>query len=503
MILIGVLLILLMLNIDFSAVNLALQVMSKEFGLDIATIQWVMSSYLLVWSAVVITTGRLADLYGHRRLLLLGISVFSSAAMISGMAPTIAWLITGRALQGLGGALFMPSLYAIINNHLNANKQGIAIGLMGVGAGLGLAVGPILGGGIIHLMSWRWIFFINVPLALLVLFIFATILGQEARSQHPKQFDYMGVVLSASAMFGFTFALIKGLEWGFTTPWIIACFVFSFCMTIVLIYQQRRVAQPLIPLALLTNKDFLFCCLMAVFFNYIFATVMFSMALYLQHSLYYSPFKSGLVFLAFTLMFALMSALGGKLVNLFPRRHIVLITLTTLISGLYGASFLKLDATMLQVCCTLGVLGFALGLMFPILITLMIGTLNSTELSVGSGIFSMMRLIGDTLAFVLNAMMLMLLGRHYLLHKISLEHLNFTHIQRDNLLSLIGSTHDNDHLLTYFATFQHKILLNYLHQAFIYAISHVMLIAMGLAVFALLCSCRLCHHKAVIIKGST
>ena len=493
----SVLLLVFMINMDYTAVNLALETMSKEFNADVPTIQWMMSGYVLAWSAFVIAAGRIADLYGRRRMLLLGTGLFVLASIFTGMSYSATTAIVGRALQGLGGALFTPSLYAAIYSNFPKDKRGFAIGLLGGMAGLGQAVGPSLGGMFIHWISWRWIFFINIPLGLVAISIFLVTLDKEDSTDSLVDFDRLGVLLSGLSLVSFMFALSKGPEWGFASPKIITGFSVSVLAALSFILQQRFVQNPLIPKGFFRNQVFLLCCLLYIVFAYGFVCSMFGVGLYLQNTLGYSAFDAGLIFLSFTLMFGFLSAFGGKLADIFPDRHIVVVGLVLMFISMCLGTFLNAHTSLFQVCATLFMMGLSLGLTFPVLNTLMMSALPEHDLSLGSAVFTMLGLTGNSVGVVLNAIMLVLFGRYYLLHRVSLEQLNLTETQTNTLMHTIASAHYDDRALAIFEKVDHKILLDYLHQAFVYGLAHVMITATGVVAVGLIIATRLYKTKLI------
>ena len=178
---------------DFSAVNVALPTMERDFDTNVNTIQWVVNAYALTFGVMIVTGGRLADMFGRRNAFFLGTAIFASMSALGGAAQTETWLIVTRTLMGIGGALMWPAILGMTFAILPEEKAGLAGGIILGAAGLGNAIGPLIGGALTDLASWRWIFFLNVPIAIFAVLVTYFLVHVEEPENTDHRIDYAGV----------------------------------------------------------------------------------------------------------------------------------------------------------------------------------------------------------------------------------------------------------------------------------------------------------------------
>src|SRR6478609_4279307 len=237
--------------LDNNIVNVAMPVIERDLHLTTSGLEWVVSSYILVFASLLLAGGRLADVWGRKRLFVIGLSVFTVASLAAGMAGNVDVLVISRAMQGLGAAMVTPTTLAIISaTFANPRQRAAAVGIWsGVGA-LALAVGPLLGGVLSQYLSWGWIFFVNVPVGLATLALGAAAIRESREGAGPRRLDLPGVITSAGALFALTFALIEGHDRGWTSTVILACFAVAGVLGVIFVRVELRVSQPMVTMSL-------------------------------------------------------------------------------------------------------------------------------------------------------------------------------------------------------------------------------------------------------------
>jgi len=433
-ILAAVALVLFMVNIDFTAVNVALLTMAQDLHAGLSTIQWTISGYVLCMAMFVVPAGRCADMFGRRRLFIIGLIIFTAASLLTGFADQVWLAIVGRILQGFGAALFVPCLYALVFLSFPRERYGFAIGLVGVAVGLGLALGPTIGGLVLNVLSWRWLFFINLPFAALVLFVLMKVTVSEPDLSNQK-INYPAVALLALAIFSFMFAFQQVHLWGFDSWHFWQYIIASTIICGAFVWVQAKTKLSLVPLQLLKNRPFVGCILTTCLQQFAFASSVILISLYLQIAMGYSVMATGIIFLAMTLVFGLLSPLGGHLADRVDIRlpiitGFVLLFIAFGVFSLFGAGM-----HLWQIIVNLLIVGLGLGLSFSALNTAILTSVSAEEVSVASGVFAMFALLGNTLGVILNASLLLLFGRTLWLHWLQFRHIPLSTALQNKLLN--------------------------------------------------------------------
>ena len=243
--------------LDNNIVNVAIPAIERDLQLTTSGLEWVVSSYILVFASLLLAGGRLADVWGRKRLFLIGLSIFTLASLAAGLAGSVEVLVVSRAVQGLGAALVTPTTLAIISATFTSTRQrAAAVGIWSAVGALALAVGPLLGGLLSEYVSWGWIFFINVPVGVATLLLAAAVIRESRRDSGPRRIDVPGVVSSALALFALTFALIEGHDRGWTSPVILACFAVAVVLGVVFVQLELRVREPMVAMSLFRERVF-------------------------------------------------------------------------------------------------------------------------------------------------------------------------------------------------------------------------------------------------------
>lgn len=432
-----------LINIDYSAVNIAMVTIAEEIHGDLQTLQWVLSGYILAWGLLVIPAGRLADIYGKRRLFIYGVGLFTLSSILCGLATSSWFLIFGRVLQGFGGALFIPPLYSLLFTSFPPDRQGFALGLLGVGAGAGLAAGPSLGGILLTLCGWRWIFFVNVPLCLAAIFLVVLATGKDPISAVQEKLDKFGSVLFATAMTAVMLGLNYTQTWGIDSPLLWSVLgggllgLAAFCV------WQQVATNRLIPAGLLTNRVFVGCTLGFAVYCLVFAPVLVTMGLYLQNILGYSAYESGLIFLAMTLALGALSPVGGKLADKMDVRIPIVGGMLILAVSLFLASRLTATAELSHVVFVLFLVGLGLGLCFPVLNAAMMKAVKPEMLSTASGVFVMAATVSNSLGVILCTNLIVFVGKDSLTSLLNAHNIQLSSVQYEGLVALLSSLHQD------------------------------------------------------------
>jgi EmrB/QacA subfamily drug resistance transporter len=324
-----------MVILDASIVNVALPTIKRDLGFSEQGLTWVLNAYTLIFGGFLLLGGRLADHLGRRRLFIAGIALFSAASLVCGVSQSEGELLVARGLQGLGGAMVSPAALSIIlTTFAEGKERNRALAVWGAIAGAGGAVGLLLGGVLVQALSWRWVFFVNVPIGAAVLALAPRIVP-ESRSEGVAEsgYDVEGAVTITAGTTALVFTLIKATSWGWTSGRTIAGFVVSAVLVAAFIRIERRHENPLVPLRIFSNRSLsaangtLLLVAAALFGMFFFLT------LYLQQVLGFSALKTGVAYLPLTLTIIGASAVASQLVNRFAPKPVLVAGVLISIAG--------------------------------------------------------------------------------------------------------------------------------------------------------------------------
>ncbi|MGI9254741.1 MAG: DHA2 family efflux MFS transporter permease subunit [Thermomicrobiales bacterium] len=292
-----------MLLLDTTVVNVAQQVIKKDLNASLPQIQWILDSYILAYAVLLLSFGRLGDVFGRKRMFIAGMAIFVSASALCGMSTIIGdalgisastALIASRVLQGVGGALMMPQTLSLITVVFPPEQRGAAMGAWGSVVSLGAILGPIIGGVIVSNFAWQWIFLINIPIGIAAILATIAIVPESVDPQASRKIDWGGVVLSGVGIFAFVYAAIEGNKYGWTSPLIIGLIVVSILLLAGFVLWERRAADPMMKLELFDIRNFSAGNLIALCVSFGMLGIFFPMTLFLQGALQLSPIAAGL-----------------------------------------------------------------------------------------------------------------------------------------------------------------------------------------------------------------
>jgi EmrB/QacA subfamily drug resistance transporter len=393
-----------MVILDASVVNVALPSIKADVGFSEQSLSWILNAYTLIFGGFLLLGGRLADRLGRRRLFVAGIGLFAGASLLCGVSQSEGTLLVARGLQGLGGALVSPAALSIIlTTFAEGPERNRALAVWGAIAGAGGAVGLLLGGVIVEVLSWRWVFFINVPIGAVVLALAPRIVP-ESRSESAASagYDVGGAVTITLGTIALVFTLIKGNDWGWTSGRTLAGFAVAVVLLVAFVLVERRHEDPLIPLRIFSNRslaasDAALLVVAAALFG-----VFFFCTLYLQQVLGYSALKTGVAYLPLSLTIIGASGLASTLVDRFTPKPVLVAGLLVATGGFVLLTRVTGHADYTShVLPAMVVLGVGLGLAFvPITIAATSGVAPGDS-GLASGLLNTTQQVGGSLGLAI------------------------------------------------------------------------------------------------------
>ncbi len=301
--------------IDSSVVNVALPRLQVELGVSTSSVQWVVESYALFLGALILVGGSLGDQFGRKRIFSIGVVIFALASMWCGLSPNIEQLIIARSVQGIGGALLTPGSLSIIRASFDAEQRGKAIGTWSGFSAITSALGPVLGGWIVQNATWRLIFFINIPLAIVVLLISFSRVPESRSEGAGKHLDIVGALLTTIGLGGLVYGLIRAQDAGFADPIVLGCVIGGLIFLAAFVFVEGRSPKPMLPLTLFRSRTFSGTNLLTLFLYAALGGALFFFPFNLISVQGYPPTAAGAALLPFTLLSFSLSRWAGGLVT--------------------------------------------------------------------------------------------------------------------------------------------------------------------------------------------
>jgi EmrB/QacA subfamily drug resistance transporter len=389
--------------LDLTIVNIAIPNMITRLHASLDDILWVINAYALVLAVLLITAGRLGDLFGQRTLFFAGIALFTLSSGACGLAPSAGWLIGFRAVQGLGAALLMPQTLAILTMVFPADRRGAAFGVWGAVAGVATVAGPTLGGLLVTAFDWRYIFFINLPIGVIVM-VLTFILIPDLRTDRKHSFDIGGVLLASLALLAICYALVEGQKynWGTITsvisiPLLLAVGVILFAVFLWL-QARRQDGEPLVPFTLFKDRNFSLMNLVAAFISIGMLGIFLPFNIYLQSVLGFSALKAGLTLAPASLIAMPVAPIAGRMSDRIGGKFILMAGLFLFGVGMGSIALIAQPASawydflLPQVFAGIGI-----GCTFAPMTTVAMRNVNPVMAGAASGVFNTTRQVGSVI----------------------------------------------------------------------------------------------------------
>ncbi len=386
--------------LDALVVTAALGTIRRDLGASIETLQWTVNAYNLSFAMLLLTGAALGDRLGRRRMFAAGLTLFVAASIVCAVAGSVGWLIAGRALQGAGSALVMPLAMALLSAAFPREERAKALGIFGGITGLALIAGPVVGGAIAEGLAWQWIFWINVPIGLVIV---PLVLLRVPESRGPGlALDIGGLVLVSVAAFTIVWGLMRGNSAGWADPEVVANLIAGLLLTVAFIAFELRASEPMLPMRFFRIPAFASSIAASLLFYAGMYGVLFFVAQFFQTAQGFGPLGAGLRMVPWTATLFVFAPLGGRLVRRIGERALVVGGLLMQALGMAWIAMIAApDATYGSLVAPMIFAGAGVSLAMPAAQNAVINSVAASEIGKASGAFNMFRFLGGALGIAI------------------------------------------------------------------------------------------------------
>lgn len=402
------------LNVDLTATNLALPAISLDLHTNLSTAQWIINGSLIACATLTATAGRFGDLFGHRKIYLMGSAVFLLSSLAVGASQNGLSIILARVFQGFSIALCFPMIYVLNFKSFPKNKHGIALGILTTVVGFAQAVGPSFGGILIQYLSWRWIFFVNIPIVLISCWII--LLKYKEDSYQKSTIDYIGITFLSSALFCLIYALNQAHIWGLDSLLFISILILSLILFSIFILIEKNTQNPIIHLELFKNKNFVLINVIRGIFNYCFFVILFFMGLFLQNILGMPALKAGFYLLFMSVVFGVVAPFYGKLIDRVGIKLPINLAAVFFIIAFIFFVNLNNDVKSYILIPALFFLGVSNGAILPSSSLGVMSSLPAEKVGMGTGCFFTIMFVSSSLGVAISGIILAVASQNYITH---------------------------------------------------------------------------------------
>ncbi|MCA6099665.1 MFS transporter [Bradyrhizobium australafricanum] len=388
-------------QLDITIVNTALSSISTSLGGSVAELQWVVTAYTIAFAAFILTAGALGDRVGAKRIFIGGFAIFTLASLACALAPSAMFLIVARSVQGLAAAILVPNSLTLLNHaYTDPKARGRAVGFWAAGASVALTAGPLVGGALIALVSWRAIFLVNLPIGAAGLWL-AWRYAEETPRLAQREIDLPGQIAAIATLGTLAGALIEGGALGWSHPLVIMGFAGAAVIGLLFVWREARAPQPMLPLSLFRHHMFALTALVGLLFNIAFYGLIFVLSLYFQNVNGWSPFATGLAFVPMMAMVLPANLIAASVSERLGAPQIIALACMIAAAGCVALLPMASGTSYGAIGAQLLILGGGLGLLVPSLTSTLLGSVEKSRSGIAAGVLNATRQTGSVLGVAL------------------------------------------------------------------------------------------------------
>ena len=383
-----------MVMLDNTVVNIALPAIKGRFDASISSLSWAVNAYTLVFGVLLVTGGRLGDVFGRKRMFLAGIVVFTLGSIGAGLSQSIGQLVAFRGVQGAGAAFLMPGSLSIITNTFQGRERGRALGLWAGISGMALGMGPVLGGLLVEKAGWEWIFFLNVPVAAIAIPVTLYAVVESRDESATRRVDFLGIATLSIGLGSLVLALVQANDYGWTSTRTLTELAIAVVGLVAFGLLQWRQAEPMLDLGFFNDRTFNAGNVTAFLVSFSMFATFFFITLYMQTVLGLSALETGVRFLPMTLLIIATAPIAGRLSDRYGSRGLLAIGMTLVAASLFLESRITDTSGYLTLLPAFLVGGVGMGMTMSPMTAAVMGSVDRAKAGAASGVLSMTRMIG-------------------------------------------------------------------------------------------------------------
>lgn len=399
--------------LDSTIVNVSLPVIMKDYNIDLNLASWIINSFVLTLAIFLITLGKLADIFGRIKLFLVGVIIFALSSFLCGIAPSIEILIASRVLQGIAGAMIIPTSMMLVRTAVPPEKTGLAMGIWGAMGALAVAIGPSIGGVLTEYIHWRWIFYINVPIIILAYPFLLWVFKGSKDVKTPFKLDVWGIVFLSITLYFFTYAILQGEKLGWSSTITYTYFGISLIAGILFLIIESKVKFPLVDFSIFRNKEYLGGIISNFLSGILLMGTLILLPMYLTQVKGFSTLQSSLLITPLSGVMLLVAPIIGRLMDKIGYMIPMFLGYIFTIIGFIPLLKINENTEISTLFIIMSLLGTGLGILMVSSVTICTATVTDKHVSLGSGIFATARNMGGAIGVSLFVSITMSLLNQY------------------------------------------------------------------------------------------
>ncbi len=470
-----------LLMLDSTVVTIALPSIQRELDASTADLQWMVNAYLLAVTVLVVTLGRFGDMFGRKRVFLAGVATFAGGSVLAALAGDPDVLILGRVIQGVGGAALLGLSLAIVSDAFGDDERPRALGIWAGVSALALGLGPLVGGELLTSLSWRWIFWINLPFAVLG-FVVTLVATRESRDETAgHRIDVPGLITFSGGLTAVVLALIEGKGWGWSSPTTLGLFAAGVALLVAFWFVEHRVAQPIVDFPLFRNRPYFGANAAAFALVSCYWATMFLQPQYLQDVLDHTPLAAGVLILPVTVPMIVISPQSGRLIARFGARNLMTFGMALAVVGVFLQTRITASTGYGLLFVAYLILGIAIGLVYAPMSTAAMTAMPREKAGIAAGVLAMNRILAASLGLALLGALFSHLQVNKLQDELTARGASLSASDRHDLDGLLAGSERARAVVAHLPSHAHALVENVARDTFSYALANAMWVMVVLA----------------------